>query len=59
MAFKQLPDNKGMIYVPEPEANSQKKHPCSECFSCQWCSNERCALCRTKKCCKKKEKDKD
>lgn len=26
--------------------NSQdKKHPCDDCFNCQFCSDERCTLC--------------
>jgi len=53
MAFKQLPGNQGMIYVPDsfPE---RKKHPCPDCFSCQWCGNERCRTCRSAICCKRK-----
>ena len=47
MGFKKLPDNQGMIYVPE-RIPGKKKHPCSDCFSCQWCSNERCRICRGK-----------
>ncbi|MBN2232694.1 MAG: hypothetical protein JW781_07750 [Deltaproteobacteria bacterium] len=23
-----------------------KKHPCSDCRFCQWCSDDRCCLCR-------------
>jgi hypothetical protein len=45
MVFKKLPNNRGMIY--EPDYNSDReKHPCPDCFSCQWCSNERCRVCR-------------
>jgi len=45
MVFKKLPNNRGMIY--EPDCNSDReKHPCPDCFSCQWCSNERCRVCR-------------
>ncbi|KPJ98173.1 MAG: hypothetical protein AMJ60_09135 [Desulfobacterales bacterium SG8_35] len=47
MVFKKLPDNLGMIYVPE-DVSGRKKHPCSDCFSCQWCGNERCRVCREK-----------
>jgi hypothetical protein len=47
MPFQKLPDNKGMIYVPECSAG-KKKHSCQDCFSCQWCSNERCRVCREK-----------
>lgn len=25
-----------------------KKFPCSDCISCQWCSDDRCRLCRGK-----------
>jgi len=45
MGFEKLPDNRGMIYVPECVC-AGKKNPCSDCFSCQWCSNERCRVCR-------------
>jgi len=30
-----------------------KKHPCADCRFCQWCSDERCRLCRRKDCCRK------
>ncbi len=26
----------------------QKKHPCPDCHFCQWCSEDRCRLCRKK-----------
>lgn len=55
MAFKQLPGNQGMIYVPDSKPNS-KKHPCPDCFSCQWCGNERCRTCRSIACCKRKKR---
>ena len=29
-------------------ALSLKKHPCSDCHFCQWCSEDRCRLCRKK-----------
>ena len=32
-----------------------KKHPCPDCNFCQWCADDRCALClRKDSCCKKK-----
>ncbi|MBI5016127.1 MAG: hypothetical protein HZB55_11675 [Deltaproteobacteria bacterium] len=34
----------GLVYVPEP--HGAKKHPCAECFECQWCPDSRCAACR-------------
>jgi hypothetical protein len=47
MSFKKLPDNRGMIYEPEC-ISTTKKQPCPDCFSCQWCGNERCRVCRGK-----------
>jgi hypothetical protein len=47
MGFKKLPGSRGMIYVPEADTG-RKKHPCPDCFSCQWCSNERCRACNWK-----------
>jgi len=44
MSFRKLPDNRGLIYVPEC-GNCKKKHPCKDCFSCQWCSDDRCNRC--------------
>ena len=35
----------GKLYLPEVQKNSEKKHPCSDCYSCQHCSDERCDLC--------------
>jgi hypothetical protein len=53
MAFQQLPDNRGMIYVPECQGKD-KKHPCRDCFACQWCGDERCQVCRQEGCRTKK-----
>jgi len=44
MAFRKLPDNRGMIYI--LEYSGIKKQVCPDCFSCQWCGNERCRMCR-------------
>ena len=55
MAFKQLPGNQGMIYVPDSNPD-KKKHPCPDCFFCQWCGNERCRTCRANICCKRKKR---
>ncbi|GAB7026847.1 hypothetical protein [Geotalea toluenoxydans] len=27
-----------------------KKHPCPDCHFCQWCSDDRCRMCRGKGC---------
>jgi len=26
----------------------EKKHPCPDCFACQWCSDDRCRQCLKK-----------
>jgi len=58
MPFQKLPDNRGMIYVPEC-SSGMKKHPCPDCFSCQWCGNERCRVCKGKQAKKKRKIAKD
>gem|GEM_PF-1639576 len=30
-----------------------KKHPCLDCFSCQWCSDKRCHICLSQTCCRR------
>ena len=44
MSFKRKKGSKGMFYVPEENLNI-KKHICKDCYYCQFCSDERCALC--------------
>lgn len=52
MPYKPAPGGIGRIYVPAKRGQA-KKHPCKDCFFCQWCSDDRCRLCR-KKCAKKR-----
>jgi hypothetical protein len=42
--FQALDVLPGKIYLPRPRG--KKKHPCAECFECQWCTDTRCAVCR-------------
>ena len=49
MGFVRIEGFKGLVYVPE-QKGGLKKHPCPDCYSCQFCSDERCALCRKLKC---------
>jgi len=44
MPFQELPDGRGMIYIP-PLQDKEKKHPCADCFSCLNCADDRCRLC--------------
>ena len=32
----------------------EKKYPCPDCRFCQWCSDDRCRICRGKKGCGRK-----
>jgi hypothetical protein len=38
---------KGLFYVPPTSGTRRKKYSCPDCFYCQWCSEQRCGLCRT------------
>ena len=44
MNFIRIDGFKGKIYIPG-DGISLKKHDCRDCFSCQNCSDERCAKC--------------
>lgn len=46
MAFIDLPNALGKLYIPEKTGNTPQKHPCPDCFSCQMCSDDRCLQCR-------------
>jgi len=46
MAWKRIKGLNGSVYVPDPPPGAPRKHPCAECFSCQFCSDERCGVCR-------------
>jgi hypothetical protein len=52
MAFVEVPGFKGKVYIPEEESEGTKKHNCTDCYSCQMCSDTRCTLCRRQKCCR-------
>jgi len=45
MSFVSVPGLKGKVYVPEKPQESLKKHPCRECYFCQFCSDDRCRVC--------------
>ena len=36
------------------DEEATKKHPCPDCTFCQWCSDDRCRICRAKKVCGRK-----
>jgi hypothetical protein len=33
----------------------EKKHPCPDCIYCQWCSDDRCRLCRGRDACRRRK----
>ncbi|HEY9072314.1 MAG TPA: hypothetical protein VIV61_18785 [Candidatus Ozemobacteraceae bacterium] len=42
-------------FRPVCERPGAKKHPCPDCFSCQFCSDARCTIClagKTGRCCR-------
>ena len=41
-----MPGLTGKVFSPDTQEQSGKKHACSDCFSCQHCGEERCAICR-------------
>jgi hypothetical protein len=44
------------IYVPEKN-QGKKKHPCRDCYNCQFCSDERCELCLKNRSCRSKHSE--
>ena len=58
MPFIKIEGFTGNIYVPEKNF-MKKKHPCKDCYSCQFCSDERCELCLGKSSRGKKNNDTD
>ena len=36
------------------DEEGSKKHPCPDCTFCQWCSDDRCRICRATKGCARK-----
>ena len=35
--------------------DDEKKHPCPDCSWCQWCSDDRCRLCRNRDGCRRRK----
>jgi len=44
MGFVKIKDFNGIMFIPE-DTGRPKKHSCADCFSCNFCSDERCTLC--------------
>lgn len=56
MAFVRMKGVEGLVFVPDRDETA-KKYPCEDCFYCQWCSDNRCALCLTSKSCSRTRTD--
>jgi hypothetical protein len=54
MPFITLPEFEGKFYVPENDPACIKKNTCPDCFACQMCSDDRCAVCLASKDCRRK-----
>jgi hypothetical protein len=52
MPFIRIEGFAGRIFVPET-VPARQKHKCTDCFSCQFCSDDRCTLCLRKNYCNK------
>lgn len=46
MAFATIPGITGKVFTPDECIAGVKKHPCADCFGCQHCTDDRCAVCR-------------
>jgi hypothetical protein len=46
MAFESMPGIEGKIFIPD-EDPGERKHPCTDCYACQLCSDDRCRVCRS------------
>ncbi|MCB2148879.1 MAG: hypothetical protein KQI81_20530 [Deltaproteobacteria bacterium] len=46
MTWISVPGLAGKVYVPDEAGQVEKKHSCKTCFSCQWCDENRCQVCR-------------
>lgn len=67
MAWVTVPGLSGKVFVPEDAGRDRKKHPCTACFACQWCDENRCRVCRDdrteanavkkQRCCRQRQPD--
>lgn len=46
MPWTPAPGLAGKVFVPDKIGRMRKKHPCGTCFTCQWCDENRCRVCR-------------
>jgi hypothetical protein len=44
MPFTTVRGLKGKVYVPDQPKEGSRKHSCKDCYSCQLCSDDRCAV---------------
>lgn len=46
MSWTTVPGLAGKVYVPSGAGQMKMKRACEDCFSCQWCDENRCQVCR-------------
>jgi hypothetical protein len=46
MAWTRSSGLPGKIFIPDEENRAPQKHHCQNCYSCQWCEENRCNVCR-------------
>ncbi|MDP6630600.1 MAG: hypothetical protein QGH42_10295 [Kiritimatiellia bacterium] len=49
MAWVKMRGLDGLVWQPDPQPACERKHNCRDCFSCQMCSDTRCAQCLNQK----------
>lgn len=45
MPFVRIKGVAGLVFEPESLKKEKKKHNCTDCLECGWCSDSRCSLC--------------
>lgn len=45
MKFVKIEGFKGKVFEPVRQGKNIKKHNCRDCFSCNFCDDERCKKC--------------
>lgn len=45
MPFEKIPGLPGKVYIPVCQPDALNKNRCRDCFSCQFCSENRCQVC--------------
>lgn len=47
MPFIRIPGKPGRFFVSGTSPDAGRRFPCLDCRTCQWCTDERCRVCRS------------